>query len=361
MKKGFTLIELLVVIIIIGMLVALLLPAVNMARAAARKAQCTNHMHQIGLALANYEQANGGFPPNHSNQSGGKFKRGVLVELLPFMEAGNIKDLWNPYAALSDASNERFVQMIPPCVQCPSAPGGAERTMIYQDQHRDPVDNTRPADYAIIHKSLDAADGKAYQVPLGGKTGPSAVASGRGVIPIDNLTDGLSNTIIFHEHAGMPNVYFMGKKVDTLETNAFSWIGWNSSPAGHGTANASMFRNWCAVYADGATYTGDSNTTTVNWTVMPSATMGTVAGYRGKIINVTNSSSLPYSFHPSGANAQFADGSVRFVHEEVVPLIYQYLSCGEDGQPVIAADTEMQDWSESWLDANTGYYPDGTN
>jgi prepilin-type N-terminal cleavage/methylation domain-containing protein/prepilin-type processing-associated H-X9-DG protein len=100
-RRGFTLIELLVVISIIAVLIALLLPAVQSARESARRAQCTNNMKQIGLALANYESSKGSFPigviyfqekPVDCSGGGGLYARGhnLFTSILPYMEQSNI-------------------------------------------------------------------------------------------------------------------------------------------------------------------------------------------------------------------------------------------------------------------------------
>src|SRR5215213_8186435 len=102
---GFTLIELLVVIAIIGVLIALLLPAVQAAREAARRVQCTNNLKQLGLALHNYESANGivvmqsmypagNYPPTKSHTTGGA-SYGWTVALLPFLEQAPLFNAFN--------------------------------------------------------------------------------------------------------------------------------------------------------------------------------------------------------------------------------------------------------------------------
>jgi prepilin-type N-terminal cleavage/methylation domain-containing protein len=122
-QSAFTLVELLVVIAIIGVLVALLLPAIQAAREAARRSQCSNNLKQIGLAVLNYESAVGRLPAGSTTDGsniGGPYFGTWTVDILPYLEQQALYDLWDKTVDFSDLKNRRLRETFLASYLCPS-------------------------------------------------------------------------------------------------------------------------------------------------------------------------------------------------------------------------------------------------
>src|ERR1700731_3796855 len=119
-RGGFTLIELLVVIAIIGVLIALLLPAVQSAREAARRAQCTNNLKQIGLAFHNYHSANNAFPRAAITDKQGKPVLSWRVAILPYIEQQELYKKFKRDEPWDSPHNKALLKEVPTTYVCPS-------------------------------------------------------------------------------------------------------------------------------------------------------------------------------------------------------------------------------------------------
>jgi prepilin-type N-terminal cleavage/methylation domain-containing protein len=169
-RRGFTLIELLVVIAIIAILIALLLPAVQQAREAARRTQCKNNMHQLGLALHNYHDVYRVFPPScfkvlQQDAGSDTFNRQATIWgslLLPYLDQAPLFNsmTWGSYPVIWDkAPNLVARQTRLAAYQCPSAPDSSS-TYQQLDKDGNPTrdgitigDRIAPANYGVVASS----------------------------------------------------------------------------------------------------------------------------------------------------------------------------------------------------------------
>jgi prepilin-type N-terminal cleavage/methylation domain-containing protein/prepilin-type processing-associated H-X9-DG protein len=308
-KRGFTLVELLVVIAIIGVLVALLLPAIQAAREAARRSQCVNNMKQLGLAFMNYESAKKEFPlatinPDPTLPPPLPGVNNWAPYVLPYLEQGNLVADYDLGVDWWREPNRTIVQNRLALLLCPSTPiqervqdkpestppnktGACGDYFVPTGVHMD-INSSLPADQQVVNYNEKLSDGNDNLV-LDGVIAEQYEFNKHN--EIKTIVDGLSNTIMAGECAGREDVY-RGRE--------FFPVAYTGTPA---------------VRARGGAWATTDNPYPIGLRNPWKANFGAIPGN----LSINNSNEWGhcyYSFHPSGANFTFADGSVRFFSED---------------------------------------------
>jgi prepilin-type N-terminal cleavage/methylation domain-containing protein/prepilin-type processing-associated H-X9-DG protein len=368
-RPAFTLIELLVVIAIIAVLIALLLPAVQSAREAARRAQCTNNLKQIGLALHNYESANGCFPPsgestNYNPLSGyatSQFVDGgwdALARILPFMEGNTSFSALNFNVDYNEATGMNFTgaSTVISVYLCPSSgsrqPLGGNDGSDPNDAITQPpplgfgkgygYDDYGPTCYTDIdpYGLMNNEPGATYPAtPYRNKASRADGLLKQGKTRIAECTDGLSNTFAVGEDAGRDPRYLS-------QYNEAYYDGFNArpklglGPAG-GTASPGPARRYWR-WAEPDTSFGVSgqpnNKYRPSYEQTPwQRSTGVGSGLLFTAGNNAGANDQLYSFHPGGINVLFGDGSVHFIRDTISVVTLRSLVTLKGGE-VISSD-----------------------
>ncbi|PQO35447.1 DUF1559 domain-containing protein [Blastopirellula marina] len=345
-RGAFTLVELLVVIAIIGVLIALLLPAVQQAREAARRSSCTNNMKQFGLALHNFHDTYGRFPPGSSDDkrpfgmrdSGGGYGPSWLVFLLPGVEQGNLHDKFqftlgnsgwgnvNNVDAMKGAKIETYV--------CPSAPFDAVANNPGSFTQGLTGDVTSPTYVGISGAINGLITGYTESRVNSGASGvegccSGGMVSGSGMLfPFGKLTmasvqDGTSNVAIVGEH---------GDYMTTKDGSKKTWRGGQPHGffiGGHGDNNDRRPPNYFPG-SDARTF----NQTTVRYKLNQKTGWDNGDGTcmsTGVCNNFGNNIPLN-SAHPGGVMLLYVDGSVHFAAETMTLQELAKIVTRDDGQ-----------------------------
>jgi prepilin-type N-terminal cleavage/methylation domain-containing protein len=312
-RRAFTLVELLVVIAIIGVLVALLLPAVQAAREAARRSQCSNNLKQIALAMHNYADTNGGsFPVGEYNCCWGTW----LVGLLPYIEQKNLYDQYkfygavnasggNPNATQYNAAPNTLVTTVQiKSYTCPSdtksATAGFNNGVTFHNYVAN-HGNTSLTRQATLGTASTGQPNQYYGAPF---IYVASSAMAPQVVRMAEITDGTSNTLAFSETV-------QGKGGD------YRGLGWWSGGAHFETYMAPNSTQPDVMAAASNCFT----TTRPNPPCIAST-------------GSTQQNNAARSRHPSGVQAALCDGSVRFIPNTITLDTWRYLSTTGGGETI---------------------------
>ncbi len=328
LNKGFTLVELLVVIAIIGVLVALLLPAVQAAREAARRTQCKNNFKQVGLAMQNYHSTFRHFPPGTTDSPTSNYEGwSWAVWILPYSEGGTVYEAADfgddGWSGSTNAQNKRLMDGTSvDMYDCPSSP--CPRFVGEDAWNR-----------VRIHVGSMVAIAGAIDPPGG-----------------DSRVDAISHEFVRnsqHSRHAWNGVLFAHAKVSyamiTDGSTNVMMVGetsdWGTNPANPGKEYdcRGMFPHGFWIGADRQTDDTPARDSRVfNTTVINARPLGTKQCEGGRFSDPTSTGTnydnqVPIqSAHPSGAHVLFADGSVQFLSESIDFGLFKLLAVRDSGQ-----------------------------
>jgi prepilin-type N-terminal cleavage/methylation domain-containing protein/prepilin-type processing-associated H-X9-DG protein len=327
-QEAFTLVELLVVIAIIGVLVALLLPAIQAARESARRAQCANNLRQFGLALHNHELAKKHFPPGLvSNASGSEVYASAHAALLPYFEEPALFGLWDQSKQFSQQRPELLATVIPLFV-CPS--NDEQNPVVLSALGNFGMPTTfGVTDYVLSKGATDTWCVTTHDLPR----------DHRGVFYVNVTTrvaeieDGTSKTVAIGEGVGGPNwPICAGAKCQTAlppSEGTFPAQGWSVGAAGSAPFE-SIGIYYTGIWASTVELPNKRPVTSSH------AEIAGLADCRSSEEGSPHTTPNFRSDHPGGIQFLFADGSARMLADTIEARAYRALSTIAGGEATIA-------------------------
>ncbi len=322
-QQGFTLVELLVVIAVIGILVALLLPAVQAAREAARRMSCTNNLKQLGLAMHNYVSAHRMLPNSGWSDSAAGYPTDYSpqAKLLPYCEQTNLHDLIDftvhpggkfglGHFGMADQLRTIAGTIIPMFV-CPSDP---------EPVLHDIESGGATVSFAGTNYAFNGGDGTSSDRNMATTTDKGGLSWTDAKVGLQQITDGLSNTLAFTES-------LRGSGLVLTTTSQPDTQLYCASPCNDATAAAAdqglssllpLVTGWTGKRLTTWLEGGVPNGPLMNGRFTPNSPVPDLSYLSAKLTGAR-------SRHPGGVNACLCDGSVRFISETIEKATWRAL------------------------------------